>query len=208
MKLNKKLKDEIWDYCRLNDITDVDKFIERMTQQGYNVEKYGNTPVDLTPEIKEIEKIVEVEVIKEVVKTVEVEVDKIIEVIKEVPVEVIKEVQVEKEIYITDDEVVNKLQLELEEVKGSLSHSISKFDEQRKDFNTIDDKNIDLNKSLTKEIKILKEKIKTISKELTEEKKIPKRVKKEIKAPESTNKKSSITWVSKDDRSDDNFYDD
>jgi uncharacterized coiled-coil DUF342 family protein len=104
MEIPKKLKDEIWEYCRMNDIPNIDEFIIKMVQQGYTVEKFGATPVG-TGEITEVEKIVEV--IKEV------PVEKIIEVVKEIPVEKI----VEKEIYITDDEEVIKLTNELESVK-------------------------------------------------------------------------------------------
>ena len=42
----------------------INNFIEKMVQQGYNIEKYGTSPIDFTPEI--VEKIVEVEV--EVIK--------------------------------------------------------------------------------------------------------------------------------------------
>lgn len=191
--INKKLKDEIWDYCRINDITDVNMFIEKMTQQGYNLEKYGNTP--MTPNVKEIEKIVEVEVIKEVEKVVEVEVEKI--VIKEVPVEVIKEVEVEKEVYITNDKVVNKLQSELDGLKKKMNIDNKEYDRLMSWF-----ENSQLEKA-----KIQKE-LDTVTKELVEEKKIPKREKKEIKLPEPTVKKSSINWVSKNDRNIDNLYDD
>ena len=90
MELPKKILDEIWEYCRLNKITDVDGFINKMVKQGFTVEKYGATPSE---------------------RIVEKEVEKEVEVIKEVPVEVIKEVEkiVEKEVYITDDEASKKL---------------------------------------------------------------------------------------------------
>jgi hypothetical protein len=100
--ISKKLKDEMWGYCRMNDITNVDKFIERMAQQGFSVEKYGTEPN--RPEINEVE------VIKEVT----------VEVIKEVPVEVIKEIVVVKEVYVTDDDVVNKLQEEIVKLNEQL----------------------------------------------------------------------------------------
>jgi len=125
-----KLKNEIWDYCRLNDITDVNGFIERMVQQGYNVEKYGNTPANIKPEV--IETIVE------------------------------KEVQVIKEVYITNDDVVNKLQDELVSVKLKL----------------------DLEKKKVKKLRT------------------------DINPPKSDTTKSSITWVTKNERNKDNLYDD
>jgi hypothetical protein len=97
-----KLKNEIWDYCRLNDITDVNGFIERMVQQGYNVEKYGNTPANIKPEV--IETIVE------------------------------KEVQVIKEVYVTNDDVVNKLQDELVSIKSKLDLEKKKVKKMKTDI--------------------------------------------------------------------------
>lgn len=129
MELPKDLKDEIWEYCRLNDITDLNAFIIRMLRQGYTTEKYGPTPIKISgnPE-KQVEKeiIVEkrvevpVEVIKEVEKIIEVPVEIIREIIKEVPIEVIKEVEkiVEKEIYITDDEQVTELTKRIQELES------------------------------------------------------------------------------------------
>ena len=100
MELPKNLKDEIWEYCRLNNISGVDDFILKMVKQGFTSEKFGSTPWTKEPEVKEIEKVV----------TKEVKV----EVVKEVPVEVIKEV------YITDDEKTNKLSDELNKTKDIL----------------------------------------------------------------------------------------
>lgn len=202
MDIPKKLQDEIWDYCRLNNIPNIDEFINKMVGNGFNVEKYGTSPfgysgVNEPPEpeiiekevIKEVEKIVEkrvevpVEVIKEVEvekiveKKIEVPVEKVVvkEVVKEVPVEkivekeivkeVVKEVPIEKIVYKTDDEVVNKLQEQLEleirtskaqfkineelveeknsifeeltETKQTLEDSISSFDEDRKSFGLV-----------------------------------------------------------------------
>jgi hypothetical protein len=108
MELPKDLKDEIWEYCRLNDITDLNAFMVRMLKQGYNIEKYGATPFKMgqkEPEIIEKEIIREVIVEKEVIKEVIVEKEKIVEVIKEVPVEVIKEIIVEKIGGITENRV-------------------------------------------------------------------------------------------------------
>lgn len=153
MEIPKKLKDEIWEYCRSNDISSVDEFTQRMVKQGFNIEKYGTAPFNSKskPEIiekeviKEVEKIVEkrvevpVEVIREVEvekiieKTIEVPVEKIVEVEKEV----IKEIPFEKIVYKTDDEVVNTLQKELDETKTILKDSISDFDEDRKAFDLV-----------------------------------------------------------------------
>ena len=90
MEIPKKFKDEIWDYCRVNDIPNIDEFILKMITQGFTVEKYGAAP---TARERIVEKIVE--------KIVEVPVDKIVEKIVEVPVE--------KEVYITDNSEIKNL---------------------------------------------------------------------------------------------------
>jgi len=117
MELPKNIKDEIWEYCRVNDISNIDEFIVKMVRQGFTSEKFGATPWDKPAEIKEVE------------------VEKIVEkeVIKEVPVEVVREVEkiVEKEVFVTDDEVVNKLQEELDKTKVILKDTINDFDEER-----------------------------------------------------------------------------
>lgn len=73
MEIPKELKNDIWDYCRANNITNIDDFTLKCLKQGFSVERYGATPITRTIE-KEVEKIVEVPV------------EKIVEVIKEVPV--------------------------------------------------------------------------------------------------------------------------
>lgn len=59
MILSKELKDEIWEYCRVNDITAVDDFTLKLIKQGFTIEKFGATPITKTVE-KIVEKIVEV----------------------------------------------------------------------------------------------------------------------------------------------------
>jgi len=151
MKISKELKREIWEFCHANDITNVEGFIETMVKQGFNIEKYGTSPFDITkqPEviekevIKEVEKIVEkrVEVPVEVIK--EVEVEKIIEKKIEVPVEkivekeVIKEVPVEKIVYKTDDEVVNNLQNQIELNNESFNKSQERNEELQKEVDRL-----------------------------------------------------------------------
>jgi uncharacterized protein YaiI (UPF0178 family) len=126
MEIPKNLKDEIWEYCRLNDISNIDEFIIKMVRQGYTVEKFGSTPLGST-EVKEVEKIVEV--IKEI------PVEKIIEVIREVPVEKI----IEKEVIITDDiqitELSNKL-TQLEEEKKIFSTKLIENESELQKFST------------------------------------------------------------------------
>ena len=75
MEIPKTIKDEIWDYCRVNNITNVDEFTLRLIKQGFTIEKFGATPI---AKEKIVEKIIE--------KIVEVPVEKIVEKIIEVPV--------------------------------------------------------------------------------------------------------------------------
>lgn len=67
MTIPKQLNDEIWDYCRANNITSIDDFMLKCLRQGFTVEKYGAAPS--APE-KIIEKVVEVPVEKVVEKEV------------------------------------------------------------------------------------------------------------------------------------------
>lgn len=74
MEIPKELNNEIWDYCRLNNITSINEFTLKLLKQGFTVEKFGATP---QPREKIVEKIVET--------TIEVPVEKIVEKIVEVP---------------------------------------------------------------------------------------------------------------------------
>jgi hypothetical protein len=62
MELPKNLKDEIWDYCRLNNISNIDEFTLKLVKQGFSIEKYG-IPTNKVVE-KEVEKIIEIPVEK------------------------------------------------------------------------------------------------------------------------------------------------
>lgn len=99
MEIPKKLKDEVWDYCRVNSISNIDEFILKLLTQGFTIEKFGATP---STKEKIVEKIVEVE--------------KIIEKIVEVPVEKIIEKVIEKEVYITDNSEAKKLTDRIDEL--------------------------------------------------------------------------------------------
>lgn len=103
MDLPKNLKDEIWDYCRVNNISNIDEFTLKLVKQGFTVEKFGATPTT---------KVVE----KEVEKIVEVPVEKIVEKIIEIPVEKI----IEKEVYITDDSQTKELADKVVELEKQL----------------------------------------------------------------------------------------
>lgn len=63
MEIPKTFKDELWDYCRANDITNIDDFTLKCLKQGFTAHKYGSTPAPVKEKV--IEKIVEVEKIVE-----------------------------------------------------------------------------------------------------------------------------------------------
>lgn len=127
----KNFKD-VFDYCYLNGITDINSFVERCFKKGFDIEKYGLLGDNVTEKevIKEIRVEVPVEKIVEVVKYVDREVikevpfEKIVEKIieKEVPVEKVVTITETKEIVTTkDDEKVKMLQGTLQSLKKQLS---------------------------------------------------------------------------------------
>jgi hypothetical protein len=114
IKLTHSQLKSVQEYCKLNNIEDVDKFISKCYVNGFNISKYGLLG-DNTEKIGGIEeKQVEIEVIKEI--RVEVPVEKIVEVIKEVvkyvevPIEIIKEVEV---IQYVEKEVIKEVPVEI-----------------------------------------------------------------------------------------------
>ena len=114
IKLTTSQLKSVQEYCKLNNIEDIDKFISKCFTEGYNINKYGLLGGD-SEKIGGIEeKQVEIEVIKEI--RVEVPAEKIVEVIKEVvkyvevPVEIIKEIEV---IQYVDREVIKEVPVEI-----------------------------------------------------------------------------------------------
>lgn len=110
---------EIYDYCLLNQIVDINGFIQKCFKKGFDIEKYGL----LGKSGGDGEKRGEIEVIRE--KRVEVpveiikEVEKIVEIVKEVPVEKI----VEKVVTIYDKSDDESLLLKI----GQLESELEKF---------------------------------------------------------------------------------
>lgn len=45
MEIPKQLKNDIWDYCRANNLTNIDEFIVKLIRQGFTIEKFGATPM-------------------------------------------------------------------------------------------------------------------------------------------------------------------
>lgn len=119
------LDDEFLEYCRLNNIDDVEKLAKDTFNRGFTILKYGETPFGLKPTEKIVEKEVRVEIIKEV------PVEKIVEVIKEVPVNVKGETEIiTKEIKVVDTKEIDKLKKQLQDKQeevNKLNDALNKF---------------------------------------------------------------------------------
>ena len=169
---NSKNTKSIEEYCKLNNIDDVDEFVHQCFKIGYDVKKYGFLGKTLNggekqlinEVIREKEVIQTVEVIKEVEKIVEVEVIKYVdkEIIKEVPVEkiititndfepVIKEVIIEKIVEIIKEVEVIK-EVENTDKLKMLSETLLKL---RKDL-SLKDKRIEELESINKQLESIK----------------------------------------------------
>jgi DNA repair exonuclease SbcCD ATPase subunit len=123
---NNKILDSITSYCELNKIEDVDGFIKKCFESGFNIERYGL----LGKTLNEGEKDLKTGIIGE--KQVEIEVIREIRV--EVPVEVIKEVIVEKEVIKEIEKIVTITNNEeLEEKIFQLNNDL---ESERKIFST------------------------------------------------------------------------
>jgi len=100
---NKQTMQILSAYCKLNNIEDVDGFIKKCFDTGFNIEKYGLLGETLNDGEKDLKTgvVEEKHVIKEVIVEKQVEVP--VEVIKYVDREVIKEVPIEKIVTITNE---------------------------------------------------------------------------------------------------------
>ena len=98
---------EIYDFCLLNKIMDIDGFINKCFKKGFDLSKYGLIGEDSEKTDGIGEKQTEIEVIREIRVEVPVEVIKYVdrEVIKEIKVEV----PVEKIVYIYDKKEENSV---------------------------------------------------------------------------------------------------
>ena len=133
LTLNKQNQKDLTDYCKLNNIEDVDKFFQKCFKRGYDIERYGLIGNTSEPEkiIEYVEKEIPIEVVKyieketirevpvEVVKEVEKEVINTVYVEKEVPIEKIVEVIKEIPVYISGDtQIIEKvIEIPIEVVK-------------------------------------------------------------------------------------------
>ena len=106
IKLTTSQLKSVQEYCKLNNIEDIDKFISKCFTEGYNINKYGLLGGDSEKIGGVEEKQVEIEVIREIRVEVPIEIIKEVEVIQYVDREVIKEVPVE----IIKEKIVNVIQ--------------------------------------------------------------------------------------------------
>jgi predicted RNase H-like nuclease (RuvC/YqgF family) len=159
--INKKILKAVSAYCKLNNIEDVDDFIKKCFQSGFNIEKYGLLGKTLNEDEKDLKTgiVGEKQLIKEVIVEKKVEVP--VEVIKEVIIEkeIIKEVPVEKIVTVYDKSGEN----ELGEKIAKLEEEMSKKDKELDDLR----QNLDIKLDDTNE-KLLQETLQKLRKELTE----------------------------------------
>ena len=152
---SKEVLKTINNYCTLNEIEDVDGFIKKCFDTGFNIEKYGLLGKTHNDDEKDLktgivgEKQVEIEVIREIRV--------------EVPVEVIKEVPVEKVVtkveYISDKSGENELFEKIKYLENEMSKKNIELDDVR---HSLDQKLDNSNE------KMLQETLQKLRKELTE----------------------------------------
>jgi predicted RNase H-like nuclease (RuvC/YqgF family) len=169
---NKTILKSVSEYCKLNSIEDVDGFIKKCFDTGFNIEKYGLLGKTLNEDEKDLktgivgEKQVEIEVIREIRV--------------EVPVEVIKEVEkiVTKIEYISDKSGETELLSKIEQLEYEMSKKNEELDELRRnldvnlDFTVTNDKVKMLQttiQNLNTEIRELKKKNEELEKKLLEQ---------------------------------------
>ena len=191
MEIPKKLKDEIWEYCRLNDITDIDAFILKSTQQGFNIEKYGTTPFKIGGKETEV---VEKEVIKVITATTEVE------IIREVPVEieVIKEVEKIVEVTVTDNKLIGKLKKEIEGLNEKINELEGNIGKEKEKVEELSNSDLGVITKLNQKIKNLE-----IGLELEKNRNYVAPKKEKPKEKKKSGLNNIIRWVSKEDLYDD-----
>jgi hypothetical protein len=166
--VNPKYNSDILDYCKLNNIDDVELFVSQCFKQGFDIKKYGllgktlnEGEKDLIKEVI-VEKLVEVPVdrIVEVPVEVIVEKEKIVEVPVEVIIEkeVIKEVPIEKVVtkveYISNKTTEDELGGIIAELKNEMSKKDEKLDELRRSLDIALDKPP---VEIIKEVEVIKE---------------------------------------------------
>ena len=170
---NNKTTEAVTQFCNLNNIENIDEFMYKCFQEGFNIRKYGLLGKTLNEGEKDLKTggIEEKQVIKEVI------VEKV--VIKEVPVEVV----VEKIIKTVDDTQVNELLLKIQQLEQEISTKTAEIGIIKQEFSTKTEErenifqNTDNNKlqmlqqtiqNLTSEVRDLKKTNEELKKQLLE----------------------------------------
>lgn len=137
---NKQTLKSLNNYCEINKIEDVDGFIKKCFESGFNIERYGL----LEKTLNEGEK----QVINEIIVEKRVEVP--IEIIKEVILEkeIIKEVPVEKIVTVYDKSGENELGEKITKLEEEMSKKNEELDELRR---TLDEKLDNTNEKMLQE---------------------------------------------------------
>jgi chromosome segregation ATPase len=125
---NKEMMQTVSAFCESQEIKDVDNFMYLCFKQGFDIRKYGLLGKTLNEGEKDLktggigEKLVEIEVIREIRV--------------EIPVEVIKEVEkvVTKIEYISDNSQQNELLLKIQQLENEMSKKNEELDELRRKF--------------------------------------------------------------------------
>ena len=165
---NKQIIKSLSEYCKLNNVEDVDGFIKKCFESGFNIEKYGFLGKTLNVGEKDLkmgivgEKQVEIEVIREIRV--------------EVPVEVIKEVEkiVTKIEYISDKKIENDLNETITKKDEEIDKLSQTLDELRRNLDIpVDDNKTKMLQqtvqNLNTEIRELKKKNEELNKKLLEQ---------------------------------------
>jgi len=132
IKLTDSQLKSVQEYCKLNNIEDVDKFISKCYTEGFNLKKYGLLGDDSGKTGFFDEKQVEIEVIREIQVQVPVEVIKYVEVIKEVIVEVPVPNIVEKRDEPEPNDKILLLQETLQKLRKELSLKNTRIEDLEK----------------------------------------------------------------------------
>ena len=137
------LDNEFIQYCKINNIEDINGLAQKTFNRGFSILKYGETPTNnVTTKIVEVEKIVEVikEVPVEVIKEVIVEKQG---KTKTITKEVIKEIPVEKVVEVFNNDEIEKLKIENQQLKDELNKiTISLENLNRHKFKKVSDNNL------------------------------------------------------------------
>ena len=162
--VNPKYNSDILDYCKLNNIDNVELFVSQCFKQGFDIKRYGLLGKTLNEGENNLKtgEVEEKHIIKEIIveKLVEVPVDKIVEVPVEVIIEkeVIKEIPVEKVVtkveYISDKTTEDELGGIIAELKNEMSKKDEKLDELRRSLDIALDKPP---VEIIKEVEVIKE---------------------------------------------------